>query len=246
MNGRSVKLNLDKSSAPVARPTSSVSSNGGSSRNALSMLKGLYNTKFLLALIVLLQLVILFVIVNPINLLSQFNAVQVINRVGSLTQVPPTEIPVMAVIGDGSLPTVEDLKSQSEANAVVYKDAKDGDYVMAYSTKLVIYRGAEDKIIYDGDNPTTLLQKSQEAILNQFVAKSKEAGLIAQDEDEVPQVSLVTDADLFRQSSGSAAFYTNLQTGDVVGTYASKSLIIIYRPSTNSIVSSGSYSTSIN
>ncbi len=244
MNGRSVKLNLDKSTPAAPRPTTS--SAGGSSRGGLSILKSLYNMKFLLAAIVVLQLVTLFVIVNPINLLSQFNAVKVINRVGSLTQVPPTEIPVMAVIGDGSLPNVEDLKSQSEANAVVYKDAQNGDHVLAYSTKLVIYRGGEDRVIYDGDNPTTLLQKSQQAILNQFVAKSKEAGLIAQDEDEVPQVSLVTDADLFRQSSGSAAFYANLQTGDVVGTYASKSLIIIYRPSTNAIVSSGSYSTSIN
>jgi hypothetical protein len=199
----------------------------------------------LLLMILALQIAITYIVFNPINIINQYNTVQVMNRVSAKSAVPPQELPVIAMIGDmKTLPKHAELITNNQINATVYSEAKDGDYVLGYSTKMIIYRFSEDKIVYDGDSPVQINQKTQTSILNLLVAKAKEQGLIAQDSTEIPSASIVTDAAPVRASSPS--FYQRVQNEDIVGFFNSSSKVIVVRASTGEVINSGTISTIIN
>src|SRR5690606_31739246 len=184
------------------------------------ILSKVFTTKGLLAVVAVLQVVILgllIVIINPAAVFEQLDAVRVINLVSRQVSVPPSEVPVIARVGDNKLlPNLDTLKSQNEVNAQVYKDARDGDYVLGFTSKLVIYRLADNKIIYEGDNPQKILENTQKAIVENVVKKAKERGLIQNDSDETPQVAVVTDPNALRQAN--PEFYRDAQQNDILAT----------------------------
>jgi len=200
----------------------------------------------LIFLVVALQAVIIFLMVNPINLYQQLDVIQVLNNVFSLTEVPTTEIPIIARVGDNKpLQDVETIRKQNDINTQVYKDAQNGDYVLGYSTnKMIIYRKADNSIIYNGDNPQRILELTQQAISNNVITKTKEAKLITADSTETPELSIVVNVDNLK--SVNAKFYENVQQNDIVATFGRSSLLVIYRPSTNVVVNAGKFATNIN
>lgn len=210
----------------------------------LGRLTSMRNVLIGIFLVQIAMLVLLIVIINPPLVFEQLNAIKVINQVSELVSVPPSEVPIIARVGDGKLlPDIEELKKANEVNAQVYKDAQNGDYAIGFSSKLVIYRQPENKVIYEGDSPQKILEDAQTAIINSVTAKTKEAGLIPADSSEVPQVAIVTDPAQLKATN--SAFYANALKNDVVATFSTSGVVVLYRPSTNEIINSGSYTTTI-
>lgn len=198
------------------------------------------NVKLSLFLIVVLQVVILYLFVNPVNLLTQLRSVQILNEVARQANIPPTEIPQMSVIGDNNIPTAEELRKSNAVTAEIYKDASDGDYILLYTNKLVVYSTKLEKVIYDGDTPNNIIKASSEQLLSTIVQKVKDAGLIEATYAETPQAQVVNDAELVKKSD--PVFYEDLQANDILATFSlvdGKTLIIVYRPSSNLIIRSG-------
>ena len=202
------------------------------------------DTRFFIIIILLLQCVQIYFFFNPLNLLQQLQVVDVINDVSKKVSIPPTEIPVVGVIGDNKvLPDIETLKKENDANAQVYKDAKNGDYVLGYSSKMVIYRKEEQRVIYEGLSPVSLVTNTQNSLVTALTNKTKEAGLIASDSNQVPSVSVVTDVASVKVQD--QKFYADLQKDDLIGVFAQSNLIVIYRPSSQRIINSGKVNTTI-
>lgn len=235
-------LGNSKSGNIFAQKTPSMMSSSSKRGGVLEFVKSM---KFLAAMVIVLQLVIIFLLVNPINLLNQLNAVQVINKVSSLVVVPPNEVPqVIAQVGDKkNLPTADELREENAIQAAVYKDAQDGDYVLLYSNKMIVYREKENRVIYEGDTPAAILQKTQQDILTKVTTKAKDAGIISSSSDEVPQLSTITDVANLQKENPS--FYSNAANDDVIALFQSAGKIVIYRPDTDTIVNSGSYNFNI-
>ncbi len=203
-----------------------------------SILQKLTNIKVLAFLIIVLQIVIIVLVINPLNLYNQALNNQIINEVSKLAIVAPTENPVIAVVSDA-----EKVREANAVQAVVYKDAKNGDYVLGYSSKLIIYRRPENKIIYDGDNPNTLLDKAQKTITSSVISKAKSAGLLDSNSEEQPQLSTVTDPALLLKQDPN--FYQDAKKDDIIAIFPEKELIVLYRQNGDSIIKSGKYQTII-
>ena len=214
----------------------------GSKKNKI--LEVITSLKFLAFLIVVLQIIIIAILINPINLASQLNAVQIINKVSKLTVVPPSEVPVFGAIGDNKvLPDVETLKKDNAVQAQVYKDAKNGDYVLGYTTKMIIYRDSENKIIYDGDSPGVIAQKSNQTLLNSVIAKAKSSGIVSQDSTETPSITVMTNVDDLKKANPD--FYASAINNDVLALFQDSKKILIYRADTDSIIKYSDYTFSI-
>jgi hypothetical protein len=204
-----------------------------------------WGKKLLITAIVLIaisQLALLYLVLNPLNLYNQLTTVQTINEVTKSSQIPPNELPQVGIIGDKkNLQPIEELKKGNAIDADIYKDAKDGDYVLGYTSKLIVYRPGEKKIIYDGKTPQQKLAESQQAIIAGVQKKAVDAGLVKADA-ALPQASVVTDA---KKVSEGNDFYKDVQANDIIANFTKPDLIVIYRPSEDKIVKSGTVSLSI-
>jgi hypothetical protein len=168
--------------------------------------------------------------------------VQVINKITKNVPIPPNELPQVGIIGDKkNLQDVDTLKKGNAIDAEIYKDAQNGDYVLGYTSKLIIYRASEDKVIYEGDTPQSKINQTQQNLISLVQKKALSEGLIKSD-TAVPQASIVTDPEKVKESN---EFYKDVQTNDIVANFSSPDLIIIYRPSTDSIVKSGQISLTV-
>jgi hypothetical protein len=196
-------------------------------------------------LILLLQAGILYLFLNPISLLSQLTTVQTINEITKQANVAPNELPQVGIIGDGkNLKDIEELKKGNAIDAEIYKDAKNGDYAVGYTSKLIIYSPSDKKIVYDGETPQQKLAKAQQSQVALVSAVSKaalDANLIT-DKTPAPQASVVTDPEKVKTSN---AFYKDVTANDIIATYTNPDLVVIYRPTENKIVKSGQVSISI-
>lgn len=204
-------------------------------------------TSFFIFAILVMQALFLYLLINPINVVNQLGYVQKINKISSLVQtpLPINELPQIGVVGDKTtLDEIDKIKSTNQIDAEVYKDATNGDYVLGYSNagRLVIFRPNEEKIIYDGESSTKKLQAGQQTLITTVVKSATAAGLIPADYKQVPQVSVVTNADDLKKGND---FYKDVVKDDLVATFSSPNLVVIYRPSTQQIVKSGQFQISL-
>jgi hypothetical protein len=210
------------------------------------------NASFIIQVLTLVMLIWIsfgiWVLMNPINILNNLSVVNIINDVTRLATdegkpVPTNEVPTVAQINDGKyLSDENELRKLNQINAKVYEKAKNGDHVLLYSTMMVIYRSSNKQIIYIGETPDDLLKKSQQAVLALSIQKAKEAGLIPEESDEVPQVSVVDVPENLKKIN---EFYSVVEKSDLIISFNNPSIVIIYRPSTDKIVKSGNYSLNI-
>jgi len=212
-----------------------------SAKNILKKV-GLFLKKSSVFFIVILQFLIIYLIINPINLYSQLTSVQIINEIAAKSSTPPNELPQIGVIGDKkNLGDIEDLKAGNAVDAQIYKEAKNGDFVIGYTSKLIIYRPETKQIIYEGDTPQQILAKSQQAIINLVQKKALEDKLI-NDKTPAPQASVVVDPESVKIGND---FYKDVQANDIIANFTNPDLLVIYRPSENKIVKSGVVSLNI-
>ena len=200
-------------------------------------------TTFLILVILVMQGLFLYLLINPINVLNQLNSVNIINKVTAANNLPINELPQIGVVGDKkSLADADTIRKTNAIDAEVYKDAKDGDYVLGYTTRLVIYRPSEDKVIYDGQSSQQKLQAGQQALVSTVVKQAVATNLVPKDYALVPQISVVTSAEDLRKGND---FYKEVVKDDLVATFTNPNLVVVYRPSTQQIVKSGQFQISI-
>jgi hypothetical protein len=193
----------------------------------------------LLVLVVLaLQLVTLFFFFNPPFLANQNLINQITSEVAKLTAVNPYETPTMAVVS-----SAEDLRKQNDIMKQVYKDAQEGDYVLAYSDKLILYRRNENKVIYQGPTPNQILNDSQAKLVAEITEAAVKAGIVKSDSEDKPQLSTVVDPAALKQQD--PIFYADVQKDDIRAVFPKSEIVVVYRLATKQIVKSGKVTTTI-
>lgn len=80
-------------------------------------------------------------VIKPGEKLTDEQVAELIGRVGRFLVLPDQEQPSVA--------TISDARALAESQ-VFYKDAKDGDILIVYSTKAIIYDAAADKLVNVG------------------------------------------------------------------------------------------------
>jgi hypothetical protein len=200
-------------------------------------------TSILVVAILVMQLVFLYFLVRPINVIEQLTSVQKINKITTLTQtpLPITEVPQIGIVGDQkTLADADTIRKTNAIDAEVYLNAQNGDYVLGYSNagRLVIFRPSDEKIIYDGPSSAAKLQVGQQTLISGVLKKTAEAGLIPSDYKLVPQVSVVTSPDDLKKGN---EFYKDVLKDDLVASFTNPNLVVIFRPSTQQIVKSGQF-----
>jgi hypothetical protein len=156
---------------------------------------------------------------------------QIVQEVGKLTTINQFEDPNISIVKD-----VENIKKQNELNAVAFKDAKDGDYVLTFNDKIVIYRRAENRVVYNGDSPVQMLNKLRTGLVTKALDKARKDKIITATNTEVgnPAMEEVTDVDAKKKQD--PVLYANVQKGDVLISLPNQKLILIYRPSSDTII----------
>jgi hypothetical protein len=204
-------------------------------------MKNIINSVLLLAILGM-QVAFLYLLLNPVNIYNQLSSVNIINEVTKDKNLPPNELPQIGVVGDGkNLADIEVIKKTNAIDADVYKDAKNGDYVLGYTNKLIIYRPSEKKVIYEGPSSQQKLAASKQTLVTQVMNKVMSSNLLPKDFQGVPNISIVTSPEELKKNGD---LYKDAQANDLVATF-STGLIAIYRPSTDAIVKSGTVSTVI-
>ncbi len=188
--------------------------------------------------IVVVQLVTLYFLFDIKGQGSTSNA-QILQEVSVLTNIDTSQDPTIALVSNA-----DNLKSENTIHQKVYADAQDGDYVIGFEDKMLIYRRSSNEIIYEGKSPGQILQDTRASLSNRVIELAKESELIPQDTTSEPQISVVTDVETSKKRD--PEFYENLASQDVVAIFNSEGVIIIYRSDTDEIVNSGSFQVAIN
>jgi len=208
------------------------------SRSNITKIKLILVSKIFLVIIIVIQFAIIVLLINPGTVLSQIQNNRIIVAVASKTSTNTQETPVVAVISDANA-----LRDENLIQADIYKDAQNGDYVLGFTNKMIIYRQQNDSIIYDGDAPQVKLDKTQKALILDIITIAKKSVLIDPDSKETPQVSLITDAKTLREEN--ASFYKDARNDDILVFFTESQVVMVYRQESKSIIKSGSYNTAI-
>lgn len=190
---------------------------------------------FLLLIMVVLQAITLYFLINPTaqpvyqalspaqEKMQKENA-KILEEVETIVDLPSGQ-PVVAEVQD-----IDVLKNEHPINAQVYADAQNGDKVIAYEDRLLIYRPAEQRVVYDGKNPTQLAEEQYMADLQDVLGKVSQ--LTELDTQTLPQFSTVGDAEKLREQDPNV--FAQVVDGDKILVYSNR--IIIYRPESNSLI----------
>ncbi len=140
---------------------------------------------------------------------------------------------------------VDKLRNENAIQKEVYKDAKNGDYVILFKDQMLIYRRPEKKIIYQGDSPATIAEKQRLNLSKKIGNKVLEAGLIPSGKKEIsiPQLSEVIDANKTKEQN--PEFFADVEVGDIIAYFPDLNLVVLYRPSSDMLVNTGAYQSSI-
>lgn len=189
----------------------------------------------LLLLMVILQGATLYFLMNPKaqavyqglspeQIEVQAENVALLNELKELTTLPNAN-PVIAEVLD-----LEVLKNEHPVNAQVYASAMNGDKVIAYEDRLIIYREDGKTIVYDGKNPTQLAQEQYMAELEAVLTKL--SSLTEINPQAIPQMSTIGDVDKLK--AGDPNVFANAANGDTILVYTDR--IIIFRADANKII----------
>jgi hypothetical protein len=188
------------------------------------------NKKFAAMMVILVlvfaaQAYIIWTVINPVAALNARKQRGYVETAAKQSNIPIGEFQFMAEIGKTQgFENLENLKALSNYNAEVYKDAKNGDMAMAFANKMVLYRPSNSKVIYEGETPGQKQLKDQQALIQKVVNVVKTEGYLTQASTELPQVSVVANAEQLKGN----AFYKGAENGDLVLTFGNENLIVLY------------------
>lgn len=187
---------------------------------------------FLIAVVVL-QFSFIVLSAKPEFIFGNENK-EVLGAVAGLTTVNNSEEPAIAQIADADA-----LRAENPLHAEVYKNAQDGDYLLGYSDKMVIYRKSDNTIVYEGKSPRMILEETESTLANEIIQYAKSNGYLEQGSSESPQMNIVTDPDSLIQSA--PKFYEGLKINDVVASFSNSKVLIIYRPESKEFINAGKF-----
>ncbi len=222
---------------PEAQPHTEKSKTHKSNK-FINAIRNFFKGRTFLYIIIILELIAIIYLLNPISIYNNFQNKQAVASVGTLAQNIPSEEPVVAVVTDA-----DKLRGENGIQAEIYKDAQNGDYVLGYTNRMIIYRQSSNKIIYDGGTPQMKLQDAQQGLVEQIVDVVKNAGLISRDATETPQVSVINDVVSLKKTD--ETFYVNVRNGDLLVLFPQNEVIVLYNVNTKEIINSGKYKTEI-
>ena len=205
------------------------------------LLSRLLSIRSLIVVVILLQVLTVSLVLKPTWINDLFfgsQDAQIVGEVKSLTAITNTDTPVVAKVQDADA-----LREENAIQAEIYKDTQNGDYVIGYSDRLIVYRRSEGKIIYDGDTPSEKLSKNNEIIADKISTKLQNEGILTAGEVETPQMTLVSEPAKFQEQDSN--FYGSLQANDIIAVYNEARLIVIYRFDQDQIINIGSFQTQI-
>lgn len=217
-------------SLPKPKKKSKSKQKGGTSLMSVFLVLGV------IAIVVLQGVIILFML-RP-DLLEGDDTQAVAAEVAALVEVDSNGSPAIAVISNA-----DNLRAENAIHSEIYKDAKNGDYVLGYQDKMVIYRRESGEIIYEGFSPGQVLRNTQSDLTAKINALVRESELVSDESDENPELSIVSEVDTFK--SRNSKFYADLEQDDVIAIYSEAGVIVIYRPDSGDLVNSGTYNVNI-
>lgn len=189
------------------------------------MFKRLNVTLVILLIVLVCQLYIIFMGLNPLNFYAAYSQRKEIEMISKLANVSPLEAKSYVEIGKtAEFADIDKIRKESTFNEAVYKDAKNGDKIIGYSDKMVIYRPSMRKLIYEGDTPGQKQQKEQLKALTEVVEQIKAAGHISKDSTETPQVAVVSDPAQLAKN----AFYAKAAAGDAILSFGNEGVVVLY------------------
>lgn len=189
------------------------------------MLKRINFTVLLIILVLICQLYIVFLGLNPFSMLSAYNQRMEIEKISKLAGMSPVDAKSYVEIGKtAGFVEIENIKKDSAINAEVYKDAMQGDKVIGFGTKMAIYRPSANKLIYSGDTPGQINEAKASELLSEIIKQIKDAGHIDKNSEEVPQVASITDASKLARNE----FYSTAVKGDLLLSFGTEGVVVLY------------------
>jgi len=213
--------------------------NNKKGKNRLNKLL-IFIVPILVIVVIILQIIDIVLTANPPYLQNQTLTQQVMAEVTDKAEVNPLETPVVSVVANA-----DELRQANSIQGQVYEKAQNGDFVLGYSDKMVIYRRDTGEIIYDGESPGTILNRNQQELQNAVIQSAVSAGVITNTDNLNPQLSVVTDPTVLQ--SQDPDFYKNAQVGDVIAIFPTQQVIMLVRSGSNgtTVISAGEYNTVI-
>ncbi len=198
-----------------------------------------FNLKFLLLVLILLQLVIIAFLAYPLFFSPDAVARQIVAEVRQKTNVSPVANPEEILPIDN----VDAIRQDNEILAEIFKDAANGDYVLNYGdTRWLIYRRSAGQVIYDGPSLSAVIQQNEETLVDDIISKAKERGLYI-DGDALPSFSAISDPEESR--SVDPKFYAEAEAGDIIVVFADGKKVALYRPSSKALYKIGNINSTI-
>lgn len=227
--------------------------NSANSLNKSTISINFLTKNFLIIALLVVQAISLFFVFRLYGMLSEpvtrdLRIVNVLNSLSRIANIPPAVLPNQVnVIGDGTLPNIDDLRKIGPIQEEVFKNAQNGDYVFVYAgingnpDRLIIFRESTNTVIYDGKTIAALDQENRIALLNRVIEAAKSANLVPKDSEEIPSAQVVADSVKFKQEND-LPFFSDVQNGDIIAIFRPRNgeaLTVIYRPATNTIIKTG-------
>jgi hypothetical protein len=177
--------------------------------------------------------IIIYLFFNPPFLNNESVNEKVFDEVSEVVQISKNETPIIAEISK-----VDSIKSINSVMAEVYAKAQDGDYFIALSDKIIIFRRDGKQVIYNGPSPAQIIEARKAQLISNIKNAAQSNG-ISLSFDETPQVVAATDPDALKTID--SEFYADIEKNDVIVVFPKSEKILIYRSSDSSIVNSGEY-----
>lgn len=196
-----------------------------------------YRMEFLLGFVAFLFIVNIYIQLNPPYIDRLVENQRIVSEVSSRVGVSKSDVLALRQIDD-----VQGLRSQNSIMAEVYKSANNGDYVVGFPGRLVIYRMDSKEIIYNAAPPAQLQEQRKQELARTIQISAQGQGLEI-DANDLPQLTAVADVEKLKELN--ASFYKDVKEGDVIAVFPISEAVVIYRPETQSIIEKGSFVTEI-
>lgn len=173
------------------------------------------SNKLLLTFLVVLQIVIIILILNPFALIADSTQKNIISEAVNLAGDPDFRNASIIQISDADA-----FKKQYLLNEK-YSDLKNEDYILLVNGKMLIYRKSEQKIIYNGDASASLLDQTR--LINLISLEAKNQQLIKEDEQLALKIFNEEDEKDFYND-----YFQNLKNGDVLAFFPKNKIVVLY------------------
>jgi len=186
------------------------------------------SSKLIIILAIVLQIVIIILIINPFAIISQNQINSILNEVVQLSNDPDFRSATISKVAKA-----DDFRKQYLLGDN-FSNLKDNDYILLVNDKFIIFRKDEDKIIYQGVAPSSMLDLTRLALL--ISQKAKDENLIS--DSETPAIKFYnenTDKDQYKD------YFDALTEGEVLAFFGHYKLIIVYNLQTNTIISTKNF-----